>query len=254
MSLKLNRPLITFDLETTGKETFSARIISISLIKEFPDGSSESKTRLIHPTINIPPDSTAIHSITDEMVKDCNTFQQVSKGLFEFMSGCDFLTFNGDNFDIPILAEEFLRCGISFPETGYRSIDAFSIFKKVSPRTLAAAVKTYCGHELEDAHNAEADTKATNDVFKAQIKFHEELSKLTFDELVEFSNGEEKKVDLAGKILLDEDGDYIYGIGDNRGKKIKNDTGFANWMLGKTFTLQTKATIVRILKEIEDAK
>ncbi len=253
MNLKLNRPLITFDLETTSKNIHDARICQISLIKEFPDGTIEKRSRLIHPTIPIPPESTAVHNITDEMVENEKTFKNVSTKLFEFMSGCDFLTFNGNNFDIPILAEEFLRCGIDFPEEDYKSIDAFSIFLKASPRTLAAAVKTYCGHELEDAHNAEADTQATYDVFKGQIVAHEELQGLTVEELDIYCSKNDK-VDLCGKIIRDKDGDYAYSFGKHEGVKVKNELNYAIWMLGASFALSTKNTLKKIIKEIEDAK
>jgi len=253
MKLKLERPLITFDLETTAKNTDSARICQISLIKEFPDGTIEKKSRLVHPTIPIPPEATEIHKITDEMVIGKKTFKDISEPLFAFMSGCDFLTFNGNNFDIPILAEEFLRCGINFPEDGYRSIDAFSIFLKTNPRTLASAVKMYCGKELEDAHNAEADTQATYDVFKGQMSAHEELQGLTVDELDAYCK-KDNRIDLAGKVIRDKDGDYAYSFGKNEGKKVKDDLSYLNWMLTTNFPLNTKNVLTKILNEIQDAK
>lgn len=254
MSLKLQRPIICFDLETTGKEVVSARICSISIIKEYPDGTIEKKSRLVNPTIVIPQDAIDVHGITNEMVANELTFKNTSRKLLEFMSGCDLLTYNGNNFDIPILAEEFLRCEINFPEEGTRFIDAFSIFLKESPRTLTAAYKNYCNKELEDAHNSEADTNATYEVFKKQLEVHESLQGKTIDEIHDYCSSNEKRADLAGKILIDEDGDYIYNIGDDKGKKVKNNIGFANWMLGKNFTMQTKNVLSRILEEIQNAK
>ncbi len=251
MILKLERPLICFDLESTGLNISEARIVSCCFIKIYPDGSRETKKRLIHPSIKIPAESTLIHGITDDMVKDSPTFKNVSKGLVELISGCDLLSFNGNNYDVPLLAEEFLRCGIDFPEKGTRLIDACSIFKKMHERTLTAALRLYCNEELEGAHDAEADTDATIKVFMSQIENHSELQDKTIDEMHDFCRTD-TRVDLAGTIVLDKDGDYSYNIGNNKGQKVKSDTSFAKWMLGKTFTMSTKKTLERILSEIEN--
>lgn len=254
MSLKLQRPLITFDIETTGKEVASSRICQISIIKEHPDGTIEKKSRLVNPSIEIPAEATEVHGITNEMVENEPPFKSISKKMLEFMSGCDFVTYNGNNFDIPILAEEFLRCGISFPEPNTRLIDAFSIFLKESPRTLVAAYKTYCGKDLDDAHNAEADTNATYEVFKKQLEVHESLQGKTIDEIHDYCNPT-KRMDLAGKIIIDENGEYLYNFGKNQGKKVKDDLSYANWMISaNTFTLNTKNVLSKILEEIQNAK
>lgn len=254
MNLNLTRPLVTIDLETTDKEISSARIVQMSIIKRHPNGEIENKTRLINPTVQISEAASQIHGITNEMVKDENTFKNISKGLFEFISGCDFLTYNGNNFDIPILAEEFLRCGISFPEPNTRLLDAFSIFLKESPRTLVAAYKTYCGKDLDDAHNAEADTNATYEVFKKQLEVHESLQGKTIDEIHDYCNPT-KRMDLAGKIIVDENGEYLYNFGKNQGKKVQDDLNYASWILSSnTFTLNTKNVLSKILEEIQNGK
>lgn len=254
MNLNLTRPLVTIDLETTDKEISSARIVQMSIIKRHPNGEIENKTRLINPTVQISEAASQIHGITNEMVKDENTFKNISKGLFDFISGCDFLTYNGNNFDIPILAEEFLRCGINFPEEGTKLIDSFSIFLKESPRTLTAAYLSYCGKVLEDAHNAEADTKATYEVFEKQLEVHESLQGKTIDEIHDYCNPT-KRMDLAGKIIIDENGEYLYNFGKNQGKKVKDDLSYLNWMISaNTFTLNTKNVLSKILDEIQNAK
>jgi DNA polymerase III subunit epsilon len=254
MKLKLERPLICIDLETTSKEVFEARICSLAIIKENPDGTIEKKYRLINPTIPISDGAILIHGITNDMVAKEKTFKNISKGLFEFMSGCDFVTYNGNNFDIPILAEEFLRCGINFPEPNTRLLDAFSIFLKESPRTLVAAYKTYCDKDLDDAHNAEADTNATYEVFKKQLEIHESLQGKTIDEIHDYCNPT-KRADLSGKIIVDENGCYLYNFGKNQGKKVQDDLSYASWILSSnTFTLNTKNVLTKILKEIQDAK
>lgn len=253
MSLKLQRPIIFFDLETTGKEVASARICSISIIKEYPNGTIEKKSRLVNPTIEIPAEATDVHGITNEMVQNELTFKNTSRKLIEFMSGCDFVTYNGNNFDIPILAEEFLRCGISFPEPNTRFIDAFSIFLKESPRTLSAAYKNYCDKELDNAHNSEADTNATYEVFKKQLEVHESLKGKTIDEIHDYCNPT-KRADLAGKIIIDENGEYLYNFGKNKDKKVKDDLSYAQWILSSnTFTLNTKNVLSKILEEIKNA-
>ncbi len=253
MELNLERPLVAFDLETTGLSVSKDKIISISVIKIFTDGSTESKTRFVNPECQIPEIASKIHGITNEKVKDMPPFKVLSKGLFDFIKGCDLLSYNGDNYDIPLLSEEFIRCGITFPEEGVYSIDSCAIFKKTNPRNLSQALLVYCDEKLEDAHNSENDTIATKKVFEAQLLKHEEIKGKSVKEIAEFCRID-SRIDLAGKILLDEEGDYVYNIGDHKGKKIKNDLGFGRWMLSKDFTINTKNILTRIIKEIEDAK
>ena len=253
MSLKLERPLVCFDLETTGLNTSIDRIVSLSIIKIFPDGSSESKTKLINPECNIPQGATLVHGISDEDVKDAPKFKQISKGIFEFIKGCDLLTYNGDNYDIPLLSEEFARCGITFPEEGIHSVDSCTIFKKKHPRNLEEALMFYCDEKIEGAHNSEVDTLATKKVFYSQILKYDDLQGMSIKELSEFCKVD-TRVDLKGTILLDSDGDYVYGIGKSKGIKVKKDPSFCHWMLNNDFSHNTKSVIHRVLSEIENGK
>ena len=165
--LNLKKPIVFFDLETTGVEVAKDRIVEIGIVKLFPDGTRESKVRLINPTIPIPEEAAEVHGITDDKVKGEPTFKQLAKNLHAYLKGCDLGGYNSNRFDVPLLVEEFLRCGIEFPEPTTNMIDVFKIFTINEQRTLEAAVKFYCDKDLEDAHSAEADINATIDVFEA---------------------------------------------------------------------------------------
>ena len=169
MKLNLTKPIIFFDLETTGTNITHDRIVELSYIKVSPDGTEEKKSRRINPEMPIPPESTAIHHITDEDVKDCPTFRQVSKALLAIFDGCDIAGYNSNKFDVPLLMEEFARCGLNFEIKGRHFIDVQNIFHKMEQRTLVAAYKFYCGGDLENAHSALADTQATYDVLLGQL-------------------------------------------------------------------------------------
>ena len=173
MKLNLKNPLIFFDLETTGVDLVRDRIVEISILKVMPDGSEECKTRRINPERPIPPESTAIHGIRDEDVKDCPPFRSVAKSLAQWIEGCDLAGFNSTRFDVPMLVEEFLRAGVDIDLRHRKLIDVQTIFHKMEPRTLEAATRFYCNRTLENAHSAEADTRATYDVFKAQLDRYE---------------------------------------------------------------------------------
>lgn len=253
MNIKLERPLICFDLETTGLSVSKDRIISISIIKIFPDGSTESKSKFVNPEMPIPIEASNIHGITDDAVKESPTFKNICKGLFEFIKGCDLLSYNGDNYDIPLLAEEFARFGIEFPERDVNSVDSCTVFKKKHPRNLTEALKFYCDEDLEGAHNSDNDTLATYKVFQAQMLKYDDFEGKSIKEMSDFCKTE-NRADLAGKLIIDDDGDYVYNIGKNRGQKVKKDPSFCQWMLNQDFPMTTKTTIVRILKEIQDAK
>lgn len=248
MELILKRPLAFFDIESTGLDTATDKIVSISILKVMPDYSTIKKTALLNPKKPIDPKATEVHGITNEMVADKPSFSQVSKSLHEFISECDLAGYNSNNFDIPLLCEEFLRCEIDFPTKDTKFIDVGNIFKKKEERTLSAAVKFYCNREMENAHDAEADIQATYDVFLGQFNKYPDIPK-TVEELAEFSSFE-KRVDFAGKIALDEDGDYIYNFGKSKGVKIKKDPSFAYWMLGKDFTRNTLKCVREILDEV----
>jgi DNA polymerase-3 subunit epsilon len=246
--MKLNRPLAFFDLEATGTDVAKDRIVSIAILKLFPDGSTEIKKRLINPDMKMTDEVIAIHGITNEMVADQPKFRELAKSLYEFLHNCDLAGFNSNNFDIPMLSEEFLRCDMDYPLPGTHFIDAGNIFKKKEERTLSAAFKFYCGQEHTNAHDAEADVLVTWEVLKGQMARYSDLPD-TVEELAKFS-AFDNRVDLAGKIVKDEAGNYLYNFGPKKGTPVKDDTGLAYWMLGKDFTLNTKRVVERILEEI----
>ncbi len=169
MELKLNRPICFFDLETTGIEVAKDRIVEISIFKVYPNGNKESKTWLVNPTIPIPPQTTAVHGITDEKVANEPTFKELASQIYAMIKDSDLAGFNSDRFDIPLLAEELLRAGVDFDMKSRVSVDVQTIFHKMEERTLSAALKFYCGKSLENAHSAEADTMATYEILKSAI-------------------------------------------------------------------------------------
>ena len=202
MKLNLKRPIVFFDLETTGVDTAKDRIVEISMVKVMPDGEQIVKTRKLNPGMHIPAEATAIHGITDEDVRDCPTFAQVAKSLEQFIRGCDFGGFNSNRFDLPVLVEEFLRAGVDVDFKRRRFVDVQNIFHKMKQRTLVAAYRLYCDRELEGAHSAEADTLATYEVLLSQLERYEELQN-DVDFLAEFSS-RSQNVDFAGRIVYDD--------------------------------------------------
>ncbi len=250
MNLKLDRPLAFFDLESTSLNISDAKIVSLSVLKIMPDGSFKSKSVVLNPKIPIPKAASDIHGITDNDVKDKHSFKDISKSLLEYLKGCDIGGHNINNYDVPLLSEEFSRCQLDWPELDVKIIDTCNIFKKKEGRDLASALKFYCNKELEDAHSSSADTTASKDVFLAQLEKYEELQGKSIEEIHEFCKMD-TRVDLAGKIIKDADGDYIYAIGKSKGVKMKNDLGFAEWMLAQDFfTKNTKDVILKIKEEI----
>ena len=215
-NLKLKNPIIFFDLETTGINISTDRIVEISYLKIKPNGEEITKTRKINPEMHIPEQSTAIHGISDEDVKDCPTFKQIAKSLAADIEGCDLAGFN--RFDIPLLAEEFLRAGIDIDLNKRKFIDVQTIFHKKEQRTLSAAYSFYCGKNLDDAHSAEADTKATYEVLKSQLDKYDDLEN-DVDFLSKFSSFT-KNVDFAGRFVYDENGQEIINFGKYKGRKL----------------------------------
>ncbi len=248
MNLNLKRPIVFFDLETTGVDTSRDRIVEISMIKVNPDGSEEVKTRRLNPEMPIPPESTAVHGITDEDVKDCPTFARIAKSLEEFLQGCDFGGFNSNRFDLPVLVEEFLRAGIDVDFKRRRFIDVQNIFHKKEQRTLVAAYKFYCDRDLNDAHSAEADTRATYEVLKAQLDRYPDLAN-DVDALADFSARGET-VDYAGRILRNEKGVEVFGFGTYKGRSVEEifriEPSYYDWMMKGDFPLYTKKVITEI--------
>lgn len=255
MDLNLRNPLIFFDLETTGTDTIHDRIVEISYLKVHPNGKEEVKTKRINPEMPIPPSSTAIHGISDEDVKDCPTFKQIAKSLAAQMEGCDLAGFNSSRFDIPLLAEEFLRAGVDIDFSKRKMIDVQIIFHKKEQRTLEAAYKFYCDKELTDAHSAEADTLATYEVLKAQLDKYSDLENDIEKLASEFSFFNDN-VDLAGRIIKDENGVEIFNFGKHKGKPVvevlKQEPSFYAWMMDADFPLNTKQVLTKIkLREMQ---
>ena len=248
MELNLKRPIVFFDLETTGVDTTKDRIVEISMVKVMPDGQEIVRTRLINPQMHIPEDASAIHGITDEDVKDAPTFAQIAKSLSQFIEGCDFGGFNSNRFDLPMLVEEFLRAGVDVDFRRRKFIDVQNIFHKMEQRTLIAAYKFYCNKNLEDAHSAEADTKATYEVLKAQLDRYPELQN-DVTALAEFSSRGEM-ADYAGRIAFNEKGEEVFNFGKYKGMPVREvlqrDPGYYSWILQGDFTLNTKQVLTRI--------
>lgn len=253
MPLKLHKPLILFDLETTGIDVAVDRIVEISLIKVFPDQSTEIKTRRINPTIPIPQVASDVHGITNEMVKECPTFVQIARSLFDWMDGADWAGFNSNRFDIPLLVEEFYRANIKVDTSQIRMVDVQNIFHKKEQRTLAAAYKFYCDKDIENAHSAEADIKATYDVLLAQIEKYPDLNN-DVESLAEFSQMN-RNVDLAGRIILDQNDVAIFNFGKFKGQPVTQifarQPSYYSWMMNGEFSQNTKDAITKLrLQEI----
>ena len=276
MKLNLTKPLVIFDLETTGLDLVKDRIIQISFIKVMPNGQEERGDELINPEKPIDPQITQLTGISNEDVKDKPTFKQLAQQLAQKFSGCDFAGFNSNNFDIPLLAEEFLRAGIDFDFSRSRLIDACAIFRKMERRNLAAAYKFYCGRKMEEdfeAHRADQDTEATYRVLMGQLDKYapganedsEKVLENNMDALADFSKMN-NNVDFAGRIIwaeqkdgkgnpvLDKDGTpkmiEVFNFGKHKGLPVADvlhiDPGYYNWILSGDFTYNTKQVLTRI--------
>ncbi len=248
MELKLKNPLVFFDLETTGTNIVTDRIVEISYLKVYPNGKEESKTRRINPGIPIPPEATAIHRITNEDVKDCPSFKEIAKSLATQIEGCDLAGYNSNRFDIPLLAEEFIRADVDLDLSKRKFVDIQTIFHKKEQRTLSAALKFYCEKELEDAHSAEADTKATYEILKAQLDRYDDLQNdIEFlSDYSSFSNN----VDFAGRIVYNENKEEVINFGKYKGRLVsevlKSDPGYYGWIMQGDFSLHTKKVLTNI--------
>ena len=248
MKLNLKRPIVFFDLETTGVDASKDRIVEISMIKVMPDGTEDTRTRRINPGMPIPAEATAVHGITDADVANAPKFAQVAKSLEEFIRGCDFGGFNSNRFDLPLLVEEFMRAGLSVDLKRRKFIDVQNIFHKKEQRTLVAAYRFYCDKELEDAHSAEADTRATYEVLQAQIERYDDLEN-DIDFLAEYSS-QGNAADFAGRILYDEQGCEVFNFGKHRGCSVeevfRREPSYYDWMMNGDFPLYTKKLITEI--------
>ena len=220
MNLKLEKPIVFFDLETTGVQVAKDRIVEIAILKVFPNGNKESKTWLVNPTIPIPLVTTAIHGISDEKVAKEPTFAQLATEISELIHNCDLAGYNSNKFDIPLLAEEFLRVGIDFNMDNRQAVDIQNIFHKMEQRTLVAAYKFYCDKDLTNAHSAEADTTATYEVLLSQLDKYEELEN-DVNFLSEFSQRGGKFADMAGFVRFNEEGEEVLSFGKYRDVSLK---------------------------------
>lgn len=249
MQLNLKNPIVFFDLETTGINITQDRIVEISFLKVHPNGKEEIKSRRINPEMPIPPQATAIHGITDEDVKDCPTFKKVARSLAEQLEGCDLAGFNSSRFDVPMLAEEFLRAGIDFDMSKRKFVDVQIIFHKKEQRTLEAAYAFYCDKKLENAHSAEADALATYEVFKSQLDRYPDLAndvETLSKEYSSFNNN----VDFAGRIIYNDKGVEVFNFGKHRGKPVMEvlakEPSYYSWMMDGDFPLNTKQILTKI--------
>ena len=232
---------IVIDLEATGVKPSTDRIVQVGIAGAF------EMSMLINPGIPIPPESTEVHGITDEMVASQPTFAEVAQVLHQKLSGCrDLVGFNHASFDIPMLWEEFYRCGIEWDLAGVNIIDVGNLFKKREPRTLGAAVEFYCGRKMENAHDALEDAIATSDVYIAMLSRYPDLRDMPHDKLAEESQYE-KRIDLAGVVVVGKDGRPTFNIGNAKGSAVEDNPGFAKWVLSKDFSENTKRVIDKIL-------
>lgn len=248
MKLSLKNPVIFFDLETTGINVANDRIVEISWLKVDLQGNEESSTMRINPTIPIPPESTNIHGITNDDIKDAPTFQEVAKSLTKEFEGCDLAGYNSNRFDIPLLAEEFLRADVEIDLMKRKFIDVQVIFMKMEQRTLEAAYKFYCNKILKDAHSAEADTLATYEILQAQLDRYDNL-KNDMSFLAEFSS-QNNNVDFAGRIVFNNDKVEVFNFGKYKGTPVaevlEKDPGYYGWMMQGDFPLFTKKVLTNI--------
>ena len=249
MELNLKNPIIFFDLETTGVDVSKDRIVEICYIKVWPNGNEVSRTMRINPGMHIPEQSSAVHGIKDEDVKDCPLFKDVAKDIANDFMGCDIAGFNSNRFDLPMLAEEFLRAQVDIDLTRHRAIDVQVIYHKLEQRTLSAAYKFYCGAELVNAHSALADTRATYEILKAQLDHYPEVLKNDMDFLSQFSSFT-RNVDFAGRMVYDDAGNELINFGKYKGERVEvvlaRDPGYYAWIMNGDFPLNTKQVLTRI--------
>ena len=249
MQRALKKPMVFFDLETTGTNILTDRIVEISIIKLMPNGTESEVTMRINPQMPIPAEATAIHHITDADVADCPTFKQVAQNIANIFLDADVAGFNSNRFDVPMLSEEMFRAGINFDMSRRRFVDVQTIFHKLEQRTLSAAYKFYCGKSLDDAHSANADTRATYEVLKAQLDHYPEQLKNDMAFLSEFSS-QNRNADLMGRIIYNDNDKEVFNFGKYKGQEVesvfRNDPGYYAWMMQGEFPANTKQVITNI--------
>ncbi len=256
MKLQLTRPLVFFDLETTGTNVSHDRIVEISIIKLMPDGQAFERTRRINPEMPIPAEATAIHHITDEDVANEPTFRQVAASLAQLMEGCDIAGFNSNRFDIPLLDQEFARAHVDFDITRAHFVDVQTIYHKREPRNLTAAYRYYCGKNLEDAHSALADTRATMEVLMAQLDKYDDLP-TEINALSEYAS-QNRNVDLMGRLIYDDKRREIINFGKYKGRVAAEvlavDPGYYSWIMSGDFPENTKKEFTRVKMRLKKSK
>ena len=257
--INTDKSLVIFDLETTGLDISKDRIVEIGMLKVSPSGEKSEYVKRLNPLIQISEESTSIHGITDDMVKDAPTFKDESDRIAEFIGDADLVGYNSNKFDIPLLAEEFLRIQHPFKIAERKFVDVQNIFHKMEQRTLVAAYKFYCDKDLTDAHNAIADVNATYEVLLAQLERYQEELENKVDFLASFSKANKNKIiDFAGRLALNEKGESIYNFGKHKGKTIaevaENEPGYYGWMLNSNFPLYTKEVLKQEMNKIKSAR
>jgi DNA polymerase-3 subunit epsilon len=245
--LQLKKPLAFIDLETTGTNLGSDRIIEIAIVKILPDGTKSIKRKIVNPGIAIPKASSDIHGFTDEMVKDAPSFKQVAHELKQMLDGCDIGGYNSNRFDVPMLVEEFLRAGVDFDIKGRKMLDVQKIFHQMEQRTLSAAYKFYCDKNLESAHSAEVDASATHEILLAQLQRYPALGNTV--ETVLKTIGEEVIVDLARRFVMD-NGTEVFNFGKFKGRAVsevlRSEPQYYDWMMKGDFPQHTKQKLTEI--------
>lgn len=256
MKLELTRPLVFFDLETTGTNITRDRIVELSIIKLYPDGHKEERSRRLNPGIPIPAEATAVHHITDEDVAGEPTFRQVAASLAGMLSGCDFAGFNSNRFDIPLLAEEFTRAGVAFDFSQAKFIDVQTIYHKKEPRTLVAAYRHYCNKNLEDAHSALADTRATMEVLMAQLDTYQDLPS-DVNSLSIYAQPN-RNVDLMGRMIYDDQDREVINFGKYKGRLAEEvlaaEPGYFSWIMQGDFSQNTKDAFKRVSERVKQKR
>ncbi len=248
MKLNITKPVMFFDLETTGTNIMTDRVVEISMIKVMPDGTDIQRTLRVNPERHIPEEATAVHHITDEDVADKPTFKQIAADLAKSFEGCDIAGFNSNRFDVPMLSEEFARAGVDFDFRRPRYIDVQTIFHKMEQRTLAAAYRFYCDADLEGAHSANADTRATYEVLMAQLDRYSDLPN-DIDALAEYSS-QNRNVDLMGRLVYDDKRREVINFGKYKGQLaedvLRRDPGYFSWVQQGEFPSDTKRCFLAI--------
>lgn len=244
--MNITRPIVFFDLETTGLDLSSDRAVSIATLKIDMDGKTEEKKILINPEMDIPKEASDIHGITNEMVADAPTFKQISKSLFSYFENCDIAGFNSDYYDVPLLMKEFSRCGIEFPTWELNLIDVLKFERMLNSNKLSEVYLRYTGKELEGAHDALNDIRATFEILMCQLEKHGK-NDLTPQEIDLMCQGERKRFDLSGKTYLNANGEVCWSIGKNANNPVTKDTAYLNWVLKSDFPEETKAKLRTLL-------